>query len=513
MIVNTLKPSKSVGFDDIQTNIIKKSIHLIATPLLHAINLSLAQGIFPEELKKSVVKPLFKTGDKSKTENYRPITLVPIFSKIYERVMFSRLEKFLNKNNVIAEEQNGFRKKRSTSLAAFKLIKKIMNCIDRNIPVTVLFMDMSKAFDFVCHNRLLMKLSKYGIRGPAFEWIKSYLSNRTQCVETSKYCPLSRTVHVYQSSYIENSYGVPQGSILGPLLFLLYINDLPNYLSHECVLFADDTSIVIESKDLTTYNDEINRTLTKTITWLSENNLKVNLSKTKYVQFHTNRAMPQVLTVSHENETLEEVSKTKFLGLNLDCHCSWKYHVHNLCSKINRFVYAIRKVSRVVSLKAALAAYNGYIDSTLRYGIVLWGNSVNIDNIFIVQKRCIRAIFGISQLDSCRPYFQKYNILPLPCLYIFEICLFVYKNHHLFQLQKDITKRAIRSQYIKKLYRPPIRLTLVSKNSYMMCIDIFNKLPDSFKNYTDGIIIFKKHVKTWLLKHCFYSLKEFIDLK
>lgn len=508
-IISSLKNSTAVGYDDLRTDIIKKSMFIIAAPLAHVINLSLAQGFFPDELKKSVVNPLFKKGEKSDMGNHRPVTLVSVFAKIYEKVMYNRMITFFEKTNVINEEQHGFRKSKSTSLATFKLVKSVIDSIDSKIPVTVLFMDMSKAFDFVCHKRLIAKLSRYGIRGPTLEWIKSYLSNRNQCVETQKYCEKSKTIKSYRSSYINNGYGVPQGSILGPLLFLMYINDLPNYLNHECILFADDTSIIIKCKDLLTYNDDINLTLTQTINWLERNNLKVNLNKTNFIQFHTDRSRSQNLNVQFNNDPIEEVKYTRFLGIIIDCHCKWKEHIDKVCSKVNSFVFALKRISQTVSIQAALIAYHGYVGSILRYCIIIWGNGTTINQIFIAQKRCIRAIFGIKRKVSCRPYFMQYKILTVACLYISEVCIFVHKYKNLFTETQAMYSRNARLQYKYKLYKPVAKLALTSKNTYMMCVTIYNKLPDVFKS--KNLKIFRKMLLTWLYDKCFYSISEYLN--
>lgn len=510
-VVTRLNNSKSVGFDDIRTDIIKNTTDNIILPLLHAINLSLEQGTFPDVLKQSIVKPLYKKDDKCNLDNYRPITLIPIFSKIYEKVMYNRLYNFLEKNKIITDTQHGFRKHRSTSMATFKLISRIMSCVDLKIPISVIFMDMSKAFDFVSHKRLISKLYRYGVRGPAAKWISSYLSNRTQCVDISRYCPITKSVIKYKSASLHNRYGVPQGGILAPLLFLTYINDMPNHLSHECILFADDTTLIVEGKDITKYNDDLNTVLNEAVAWLSANNLQVNIKKTKLMQFCNSKGKKETLNIVSNDNKLEEIDEMKFLGITIDSHCNWKAHINNVYTKINKFIYAIRKVSQQISRQAAKMAYSGYIDSALRYGIIIWGNSCDISRLFLLQKRCVRAIFGLRQRISCRPYFKEHNILPLPCLYILETCIFVYNNKNLFQSRQDVTSRTVRSQYKDKLNRPHRNLALTSNNCYMMSIDIYNNLPDTYKR--QPLNIFKSLTTRYLIDNCFYSVKEYLDSK
>lgn len=368
---------------------------------------------------------------------------------------------------------------------------------------------MSKAFDYVCHNRLLAKLYRYGIRGPAFNWIRSYLENRMQCVETARYCPENQCIQTYRSTYKLNKYGVPQGSILGPLLFLLYINDLPKALPYKSILFADDTSILIECTDPKLYNYQINNALHLTVNWLHTNNLKVNIKKTKVLQFHTTKSKTQKLSIKFNNEAVEEVKETLFLGINIDSQCNWKSHIESVCTKVNRFVFALRRLAQAVSKEVAVIAYNSYVCSRLRYGIVVWGNSVDCDRLFIVQKRCLRAIFGISRRTTCKTIFKQHKLLTLPCLYIMEVCSFVHKNKELFKLMRIESSRQLRSKYNYTLVQPPTRLALCSNNSYIMCTKIYNKLPDRFKD--KEIIEFKEIICNWLNEKCFYSINEYLN--
>lgn len=509
-IIMSLNNSKASGYDGIRTDILKLSINIILEPLLHIINLSLEEGLFPTILKRSIVKPLYKKkGEKTHMDNYRPVTLIPIFSKIFEKVFYIKLAEFLEKHKIIKEEQNGFRKNKSTSLAAFQLIKSITENIDSKIPVSVLFMDMSKAFDHVCHKRLLEKVYRYGIRGTAYNWLDSYLSNRKQSVEINGYNEKTKTVDTYQSSLMLNKYGVPQGSILGPLLFLLYINDFPSVISHKSVLFADDITIIIEGKNRQSYENEINTALNNSVQWLELNNLKVNISKTRLMQFHTYRTKPMNLNISCKGITLSKTDSIKFLGITLDKFCSWKDHIENICGKMNSFLYPLRRISCEVSRSAAITAYHGYISSILRYGVIMWGRSVDIDQAFVMQKKCLRAIFGLKQTDSCRPFFKKYKILTLPCLYVLESCIFVFKHKELFQPTASYyTPRSVNAN---KLYRPRTNLTCTSNNCYIMCIKLFNKIPNSIK--TLPFPKFKRALVKQLTDRCFYSVHEFLDYK
>lgn len=486
------------------------SIEIVADVLINCINKSFVQGIFPTDLKNSIVKPLFKKGDKQSLSNYRPITLIPIFSKIFEKLMYLRLISFIDKHQLLKDEQNGFRKDKNTSLATFNLMKLIIDSIDNKEPVTVLFLDMSKAFDCVDHNRLLTKLYRYGIRGSTYDWIKSYLCNRNQAVELINYSELSRSRVCYRTDFIHNMYGVPQGSVLGPLLFLMYINDLPDSISHDCVLFADDTTIAIRGKNLNSYEFEINDTLRRTIEWLSANNLKANVSKTKYMQFYPYQAKPQKLNVKYQGQTVQETMSSNFLGITLDSHCNWKDHISNLCSKLNRFIHALRRVSQRVSRQAAITAYNGYISSLIRYGILLWGNATDIDRVFILQKRSLRAIFMMRQIESCRRIFIDNNILTVPCLYVETVCNFVHKHRHFYSTLNVFSER-LKERFQHKLYRPKTNLTIAYKSSYQMGVKIYNALPDNFKNLK--MAVFRKSIKKWLIQNCFYSVNEFLNYK
>lgn len=199
----------------------------------------------------------------------------------------------------------------------------------------------------------------------------------------------------------------------------------------------------------------------------------------------------------------------KFLGIWLDQHCTWKAHIAQVCDKIDKFVYAIKRLRLRVSIDAALSAYHGYVSSVLAYGLVLWGNSVDIDKAFKVQKKCVRAICGAWSTDSCKPLFKRFNILPLACMYIKDICVFVRQNPQYFKKKSEVITRHTRHR--NQLYIPPCRLGLVKRNVYYHAITIFNKLPDDFKDLP--INIFKWKLRSWLIDKCFYDIKQFMEYK
>ena len=265
------------GHDEVKLNDIKPVLNSLIQPLFYVTNLSclsLLQGIFPDELKKANIIPLYKASDPMLFNHYRPISLLQLFSKVLERIMYNRMIKFINKHKLLYKYQFGFRKDHSTYMALIILIDKITTALDRGDFTIAVLIDFRKAFDTVDHEILLDKSYHYGIRGIVFDWMKSYLSNRQQQV----------SYNGINSTYKPVNCGVPQGSILGPLLFIMYINDLStvsNILTS--VLFADDTTLLDSDKDITTLVNRFNGELVNIVNWLNANCLSLNIDKTNYI--------------------------------------------------------------------------------------------------------------------------------------------------------------------------------------------------------------------------------------
>jgi exonuclease III len=512
-IVKSLKNTNACGIDDISTEIIKVVGLFLSYPLAHIINLSFSQSYFPQELKMAKIKPLFKKGDPCDPGNYRPIAIVPILSKIVEKAFCVRLMDFITRHNILHTNQYGFREGYNTELACFDFVKYVTESINNKIPVMSIFLDMTKAFDLVDHSKLLDKLDSYGVRGQANDWLQSYLSNRKQCTEITKIQEDNNQIRkvVYRSSDRTVVAGVPQGSNLGPLLFLLFINDLPMATKPKSILFADDTTIIVRGENPRTYEADINKALSDINLWINDNDLLINHSKTNFMQFSSVKAKPSKLNIRIEDIDLQEANSVKFLGLNIDPHLNWKGHVDFVCLRLDRFVYALRKLRQNVSQEAAITAYHGHVSSILNYGLTLWGNSVSVDRVFLLQKKCVRAISNAWMRCSCKIIFKKLSILPLACIYIYKICNFVKNFPIYFQQRSDTHSNYVREQYRYLLYQPRCKKDIYKRNSYNMCILIFNNLPVEVKTLEGNA--FKRKLRCWLLENCFYSVQEFMTYR
>lgn len=401
-IILSMKPKNSHGYDEISLKIVKSSAPYILSPLTYLCNKILLTGIFPDRLKYSEVKPLYKKGDKSEISNYRPISLLPTFSKIIEKIMYKRLYAHLNNNNILAMEQFGFRKESSTEMATFNLLDNILTSLDKKNYVGGLFCDLQKAFDCVNHNVLLEKMNFYGISGSAIKLMTSYLENRYQ-----RTIMKDNKLNKISSKWERVNHGVPQGSILGPLLFIIYINDLPFSLKNlaQPILFADDTSIIISTSNPEEFRSNINSVFKETMRWFNKNLLTLNCDKTHFLQFFLKKHREIEIQITSRNSLITNVNCSKFLGINIDSSLSWKNHITMLALRLNKACFAIRAIKPFVSLDSIKMIYYSYVHSILKYGIIFWGNAPSSINIFKIQKRIIRVMSGSGKFVSCRDLF------------------------------------------------------------------------------------------------------------
>ena len=311
-IIYSLKNKDSCGYNKISTSILQISAPYILSPLTHICNKILSTGTFPARLKFSEVRPLFKKGSKGELSNYRPISLLTTFSKIIERIIYKNLYNYLTVHNIFAAEQFGSREGLSTDMATHALLNSVLLSLDKNNLVRALFCDLEKAFNCVNHNILLLKMEFYGISGTAN---KSYLEDRFQRV-VIKDNMLNKTASTWEPI----KHGVPQGSILGCLLFLIYINDLAQ-ISKDLVnpiLFADNTCFIISNRHVHEFKMNANLVLNESINWFHSNLLSLNFNKTHLLQFLTKQQNKVTFQIIVPDSIIANINSTKFLGLLID---------------------------------------------------------------------------------------------------------------------------------------------------------------------------------------------------
>ena len=381
-IIDGLDITKSTGPNGIPVFLMKTFKDFFSYWLSKLVNICFETGSFPDILKTAKVIPLHKKDSKLDHINYRPISLLSVFSKIYEKLIYSRIYSYLDKNNLIYSKQFGFRGGYSTNHAIISITEHIRNLLDNGEFVCGVFIDLEKAFDTVHHDILCDKLKYYGLRGKVNDLLKSYLSNRKQFV----------TINGFNSELKDIACGVPQGSSLGPLLFLLYINDFRLCLQRtSCGHFADDTFIIYNSKKLKTIETVINTELKQVIKWLGLNKLSLNAAKTELIFFHSKRRPINYDSISIKFNGLKliPVEQVKYLGMYLDSYLSWEYHIHELSKKLSRANGILSKLRYNSPFEVCLQVYYSIFYTHLIYGCNIWGLATdeNIDKIEILQKK------------------------------------------------------------------------------------------------------------------------------
>ena len=404
-VVNDLK-SVGGGHDQINTRIFKATFTAILAEIVHFLNLCLQQGVFPSSLKIAVIKPIFKAGDKQLFNNYRPISLLTVISKLLEKLIYARINKHLTLNDVLCDNQFGFRAGMSTYMPLVILQDKITSAFENNSIMCGIYLDLRKAFDTVNIGILLGKLHKYGIRHNAYNMLKSYLNERTQCVQ----------IEDARSALLPITIGVPQGSILGPLLFILYINDFPLVCGQHIttLLYADDTAIFIEGKNENQLQRTLNTLMPKVADWFVSNQLSLNTDKTCY-QMYTHKRLDVEVSVIIDGAEIIRANTVKYLGVFIDEDLKWKTHIAKLQTVLSRNVGIMCKVRYFLSSKHLLLLYNSLFLSHVNYCCFIYSNtySTNINEVEKLQKRAVRIVDGQARLAHTAPIFKKLKLLRL----------------------------------------------------------------------------------------------------
>lgn len=497
-IIKSFVTKKSSGHDGINSTLIKPISDAVSIPLTKVINLSLETGCVPEKMKIAKIIPLYKAKNKELFTNYRPISLLPVFSKVLEKVIHKRLYSFLSRNKILYKSQYGFRLNHSTINAVTELTYDTLQSLEEKYSSLAVFLDLSKAFDTIDHSILLKKLEHYGVRGNALEWFRSYLVQRKQFV----------SFRGHSSKILTMPCGVPQGSVLGPLLFIIYSNDTPNALNHsKAILFADDTTLYYKSKDISELFRNVGRDLYNLNDWFRANKLSLNVGKTNYMLFSKHQTRPPDMVLSIGDEVLKQVNSTKFLGLHIDDCLKWDKHIEHCRKKISSGIYAMNVSKHILSSDNLKILYNSLVLPYLNYGTILWGNTYlkYTNKLEILQKKAIRCISKVGYNEHTMPYFCKYRILKLCDIYKYQMSQMGYKFVNsklpiplmrLFKRNDDVHN--INTRQIHNIYLPKVKLELVKRSFIYECPNIWSGLDNKIRSIT-SLTSFKSQIRRLLI--------------
>ena len=495
-IINNLKHTVA-GFDGINSVVLKHVFSEIMKPMLYLLNLSFTQGEFPDKLKVAVITPIYKKGIREDISNYRPVSVLPIFSKIFEKIMYNRLISFLEKNNILYNNQYGFRSGYSTDTALIYVTENILKALNEKQHVAGVFMDLAKAYDTINHKLLLQKLEYYGVRGVGYKWFCNYFQNRSQQV---KY-------NASLSNFTKITCGIPQGSILGPLMFILYVNDL--YLVSdkvEFVLFADDTNIFIKGHHFKDTIMQLNNVLEKVATWFQVNQLSLNISKTHYMIFSSRKFQchPDV-SVKINNISLQRVISTSFLGVEIDSQLTWKNHVSKINSKLCKSIGILHRVKTFLSKHWRLKLYNTFVLPYLNYCNIVWAsaNDSTLKPLIISQKRALKMVLDVPRTYSTKQVFTESGAFTIADIHKIQTGIFMHKYEHnilpssfnhkyiLNSGRHGYETRTSSNYYIPKPRIEKFKYSLAYRGPY-----IWNNLPQSLK-LINNLDSFKRKLKSF----------------
>ena len=496
-IIAAMKP-KSSHLNTIPLKILKQISQCISPFLSLLINKSISENKFPKILKLSRVIPIHKGGDPEDVNNYRPISQLPSFSKIFEKFVCNQLQNHLTANDIISKCQYGFQKGISTSDAITSQLNYIYSNIKDNNIVFSLFLDLRKAFDVIDQEILLSKLRHYGIRGNELELFKSYLTDRKQCVALGD-C---------NSSLLPVTHGVPQGSNVGPILFLIYINDLPKASSFfKYIMFADDSTLscTIPKQDLPSISNVINTELDLVGGWLRANKMSLNIGKTKYMLFscsHCETNIPIKICEGYVNRT----NTIKFLGVYLDERLNFAEHTSHIAGKLSKTVGILNKV-RFLPSHVLCTLYHTMVAPYIFYAIRAWYGcpNYNRNRIQVLQNKCIRIIKNLPRRTNTDSERKMLGVLNVGNIYVQQVGQFMFNiisngsnSEFDYIVRQSIPTHNYPTRIVGALRPPRMDRTKCRHSMEYMGVIVWNQIPENIK-FAETPSSFKSQLKQFLL--------------
>ena len=499
--LNALKPNKAQGPDQIPPRVLKELSKELAVPLSILFKKSIEEGKIPEEWKFAEVTAIFKKGNKTDPGNYRPVSLTCICCKLLEQFIRDGIVEHMTENDLYNDGQHGFRKQRSCITQLLEVYDELTEMIDEGKNIDIIYLDFKKAFDSIPHERLLMKMKAYGITGKTLEWVRDFLIGREQRVRVG-------------NDYSENSKvtsGIPQGSILGPVLFTLFINDLPENLNAHCKIFADDTKIYEESNN----HAKIQEDLYLMQRWTEQWNLYFNVAKCKVMHIGKNNPKQKYyMKIENEQQVLDTCEEEKDLGITFDSNLNFENHISNITKKANQMLGIIRRTFTYIDKNILLKLYKALVRSHLEYGNVIWNPHLKKHSIQIerIQRRATKLAPECKNMN----YAQRLQFLKLFSLKGRRIRGDLIQVYKIFQQIDDIHINKIlpiasfnktRNQDFKLRHRyckKDIRKYTFS----FRVVDLWNSLPTEIKN-APSLNSFKNRLdKNKKLSELFYDFDE-----
>ena len=487
LIIRRIKNKAALDAYDFNTKLMKMCRNVLIIPITNLINECLKLGVFPTVFKRAKVIPIYKKGNPNDLDNYRPISILPVLSKVFETVLKDQIVTHFENNTMFFENQFGFRSGISTSDAINYFIDYVVTGFEEGKYVSALFCDLSKAFDCVPFDALISKLKHYNFSRNSLQILDSYLTDRTQYVEVNN-----------KKSKLESvSCGVPQGSVLGPVLFLIYVNDLERAVPGEgLVLFADDTTLLSRNKNLEDLQRNMKGAQSSADGWFKSNRLCLNINKTKN------------LVLSKRNIPSEIDSEpVKFLGVTIDGQLNWSYHIDELSSKIAKNIFVIRNLTKIIDFSVIMTAYHSLILSHITYAITCWGHSSHIQRIFKLQRKVLRIMLHCSYREDVKSKFIEHKILTVPCLYIYHTLVKAFKHRQMYKQNSDNHDHNTRGS--GKIRVDFLRLEASRFGFNYFGPKFLNHLPVEYVNLTTNT--FKRLMKQYLADCAFYSINEFLE--
>jgi len=486
-LISSFKSNESSGPYGISCGLLKENVHLLSTPLCYIFNLSLTTSVVPDKFKIAKVVPVYKKGSTTLTSNYRPISLLSIFNKLLEKVVYSRLFNFLNKNHALYKFQFGFRKHHSTSLSLLDVMDMCYKNIDKNNKAIGIFLDLQKAFDTVDHKVLLCKLQYYGICGLLFNWLKHYLSNRKQYT----------VVNGVSSSINDISCGVPQGSVLGPLLFLIYMNDISYAVpDHDLKLFADDTNVFIFGPDLTVLEYKANLCLANLELWFRANKLSINIDKTCYTLFSSTKKNSAAISLNLliNGQRISKVASCKYLGVIIDEALAWNEHIDYLYKKLLKFTSLFYKLRSFVPKNCLYKLYYAFVFPHINYGAEVYANCTksSIDKLNTLNNKILRILLHTNYETPNIDLYRTFNVLPISLLHEMKLLELIQKYYYHKYLLPDIfqhyfiTNISIHQHHtrnVQNLHLPTVNSNAGQRSS----LNPASKFWNTFQNFLKAI--------------------------